>query len=147
IFTHQATPSVATFELVIGPATSRVFRGSAPGRVQPGADAVVGWPLAAGVAEQDDAVGLALRPQPAVTRAAAAISAVASTVGGAGRGMVTAGMRRPPYSFTPSGRSAWPGTRRPRRSRPGPAAARPGGSPAGSSPGWPGPRRRAGCSC
>src|SRR5262249_25917212 len=75
--THHATPSLETFELVIGLATSRVFCRSAPGSVQPAATAgsgellaVPGGPPAARPDKQLAVPGW-LREQPPAARPAA----------------------------------------------------------------------------
>src|ERR1700727_440201 len=80
--THHATPSVETFELVIGLATSRVLARLPPGSVQPpGAAEAAG--AAADLAEQAVAtLELLLLPQPPTARLAATIRITPATTGG-----------------------------------------------------------------
>src|SRR5215472_121870 len=78
--THHATPSCATFEALIGPATSRVFARLAPGSVQAAAaaglrdppGAVLAAAAAAGPDTQLATVELPPLPQPLAARPAAA---------------------------------------------------------------------------
>src|SRR5215467_2601065 len=78
--THHATPSCATSEALIGPATSRVFARLAPGSVQAAAaaglreppGAVLAAPAAAGPDTQLATVELPPLPQPLAARPAAA---------------------------------------------------------------------------
>ena len=88
--THHATPSVATFELVIGLATSRVFARLPPGRVQPAATAglddppgaLPAVPAAACLAKQLAVLEWALLlPQPPTARPAAISRVTPATAG------------------------------------------------------------------
>jgi hypothetical protein len=79
---------VATFELVIGLATSRVFCRLAPGSVQPGAAAGLGEPLGVlALAEAEDverhpvAAELLLLVHPAAVRPAATSRVTLATAG------------------------------------------------------------------
>ena len=81
--THHATPSCATFELVIALATSRVFARSPPGSVQSAAAPAV----ASGAADwtpfdkQPTAAGWPALPQPPAARAAATTRVTLATAG------------------------------------------------------------------